>query len=103
MREVEDPEQMLPLVNALPAQTTILREPAADLTQRLVTHFRQEAEHDDEPAARVTLAASLNNLALRLRDLGRREEALTAAEEAVRHYRALAAARPDAFTPNLAL
>jgi tetratricopeptide (TPR) repeat protein len=48
------------------------------------------------------LAASLNNLANMLRALARREEALSAAEEAVRHYRALAAARPDAFTIQLA-
>jgi hypothetical protein len=45
---------------------------------------------------------SLNNLARRLSGLGRREEALAAADEAVRLYRALAAARPDAFTPDLA-
>jgi hypothetical protein len=37
-----------------------------------------------------------------LSDLGRREEALTAAEEAVRLRRALAAARPDAFGVDLA-
>ncbi|SNR87970.1 tetratricopeptide repeat protein, partial [Puniceibacterium sediminis] len=35
-------------------------------------------------------------------DLGRREDALGAAEEAVALYRDLAAARPEAFTPNLA-
>ena len=34
--------------------------------------------------------------------LGRREEALAAAEEAVRLYRALAEACPDAFTTHLA-
>jgi tetratricopeptide (TPR) repeat protein len=45
---------------------------------------------------------SFNNLASFLSALGRREEALVAAEEAVQLYRALAAARPDAFTPNLA-
>ena len=48
------------------------------------------------------LALSLNNLANVLNDLGRREEALAAAEEAVRHYRALAAARPDVFGVDLA-
>ena len=37
-----------------------------------------------------------------LSDLGRREEALKAAEEAVGPYRALAEARPDAFIPDLA-
>ena len=45
---------------------------------------------------------ALNNLASCLRDLGRREDALAAAEEAVDLCRALAAARPDAFTPDLA-
>jgi tetratricopeptide (TPR) repeat protein len=48
------------------------------------------------------LAMSLNNLASFLSDLGRREEALAAAEEAVRLRRTLAASRPDAFTPDLA-
>jgi tetratricopeptide (TPR) repeat protein len=38
-----------------------------------------------------------------LSDLGRREDALAAAEDAVRLYRALAAARPDAFTADLAM
>ena len=45
---------------------------------------------------------SLNNLANRLSDVGRREDALAAAEEAVALRRELARARPDAFTPNLA-
>jgi Tetratricopeptide repeat len=51
---------------------------------------------------RTDLARSLNNLALRLGDLGRREEALAASEEAVTIRRELAAARPDAFRPDLA-
>jgi tetratricopeptide (TPR) repeat protein len=50
----------------------------------------------------LDLALSLNNLANRLSDLGRREEALKVAEEAVGHYRALAEARPDAFNAELA-
>jgi tetratricopeptide (TPR) repeat protein len=45
---------------------------------------------------------SLCNLAVMLSALGRSEEALAAAEEAVRLRRSLAAARPDAFTPDLA-
>jgi tetratricopeptide (TPR) repeat protein len=102
MLEPRDPEQMLPLVFALPEQTTILREPAAELTQRLVSHFRELAARSDEPAASILLASLLNNLAVRLRDLGRREQALAAAEEAVGLRRPLAADRPDAFTPDLA-
>ena len=38
-----------------------------------------------------------------LSDLGRREEALAASQEAVDLYRQLAAARPDAFLPDLAM
>ena len=45
---------------------------------------------------------SLNNLSNRLADLGRREEALAAIQEAAGIYRELAAARPDAFRPDLA-
>ena len=54
-------------------------------------------------AFRPHLAASLNDLAIRLSALGRREPALTAAEEAVTIRRDLAAARPDAFRPDLAM
>src|SRR5258708_13645428 len=48
------------------------------------------------------LALSVNNLAARLSDPGRREEALAAATEAVTIRRDLARARPPGFTPNLA-
>jgi tetratricopeptide (TPR) repeat protein len=47
------------------------------------------------------LASSLNNLSLRLSNLGRREEALAAIEEAVTTYRALAAERPGVFRNDL--
>ncbi|HUK72004.1 MAG TPA: tetratricopeptide repeat protein [Streptosporangiaceae bacterium] len=53
-------------------------------------------------AFRPALAMSLNNLSLRLADLGRPEDALTAIDEAVTIRRELAAARPDAFRPGLA-
>jgi tetratricopeptide (TPR) repeat protein len=46
---------------------------------------------------------SLNNESTMLSELGRREDALTAIQEAVAIYRALAKARPDAFLPNLAM
>ena len=49
-----------------------------------------------------TSPASLNNLSIRLADLGRREEALDAIQQAVEIYRELAGARPDAFRPDLA-
>jgi tetratricopeptide (TPR) repeat protein len=100
--KIEDPEQLLPLVAALPEQTTILREPAAQLTRALADYFVEKAKEDDDPLSVIYSATLLNNLANRLSALGRREEALKAAEEAVGHYRALAEARPDAFIPDLA-
>ena len=45
---------------------------------------------------------SLNNLSNCLSELGRREDALKAIEEAVQLRRRLAADRPAAFTPDLA-
>ena len=45
---------------------------------------------------------SLTNLSNWLADLGRREDALAAIAEAAGIYRELAAARPDAFGPDLA-
>ena len=48
------------------------------------------------------LAGSLNNQSLRLADLGRREEALTATDQAVTAYRALAETRPAVFASRFA-
>ncbi len=53
----------------------------------------------DEP---VTKAGYFNNAATYLSALGRREEALAAAREAMELYRDLARSRPEAFTPYLA-
>ena len=50
-----------------------------------------------------TSQGSLNNQGNTLSDLGRREEALEATAEAVALYRQLAAQRPDAFLPDLAM
>ena len=49
------------------------------------------------------LAMSLNNLGMGFSDLGRREEALAAAHEALDIYQRLAQSRPDAFLPDLAM
>jgi tetratricopeptide (TPR) repeat protein len=100
---IGDPEQLAPLVFTLPPQTTVLREPAAELTRRLAAHFVDKVQTGDDPSAPIYASVLLNNLANRLSALGRREEALKAAEEAVRLYRALAEASPDIFLPDLAM
>jgi tetratricopeptide (TPR) repeat protein len=84
------------LTAALPApdRTLALRPFLADLYRaRLARTPREEPEE----RARV-----LNRLGFALSEMGRREEALQAAQEAVEIRRQLAAQHPDAFLPDLA-
>ena len=85
---------------ALPKQTLALRERAVEVDARLAEALRAPAADDMD--ARAERARVLSNLGVRLGELGRREDALAAADEAVRIYRQLAALRPDAFLPDLA-
>ncbi|MDD9945986.1 MAG: tetratricopeptide repeat protein [Myxococcales bacterium] len=78
--------------NLLPHQTVALREVKVWAYKQLRSRAASE-----ELAARY---AGL--LGIALNQIGRREEALSATQEAVRHYRGLAGARPDAFLPGLA-
>lgn len=57
------------------------------------------AESTDDPARR---ADRLTDLAISQANMGEHESALTAAQEAVMLYRALAARRPEVFAPHLA-
>jgi tetratricopeptide (TPR) repeat protein len=77
-----------------PDRTLALRPFLANFYRaRLARTLREEPEE----RARV-----LNNLGLALSEMGRREEALQAAQEAVEIRRRLAAQHPDAFLPDLA-
>jgi tetratricopeptide (TPR) repeat protein len=64
--------------------------------------YRELFEQNPD-AFRPDPARSLNNLANRLSELGRRLEALPPAEEAVKLYRELFGQNPDAFTRDLAI
>jgi Tetratricopeptide repeat len=75
-----------------PHPSLALAAPAAFALQRLAN-----ASADDNERA-----GWLVGLSSRLSELGRREEALDAIEEATGIYRQLAQARPDAFLPDLA-
>ena len=99
----DDLERLMSIANQMPEQTVILRERSTSILQRIVDIQRSMAIFLEEEALASVLAASLNDLANRLSELGRREAALAAAEEAAQLYRELAAARPDAFRPNLAM
>ena len=84
---------LLDAVNdALPLNTLCLREFASKIAAAMVS--RAEGEE------RCRLLVHLSN---RQSALGQREQALASIEEAVRLYRDLAAARPDALRPNLAV
>ncbi len=98
----DGPNLLMTVADALPQATVALRERAAGIDARIAEIYRMPADAGDE-AARPILASALNNLAVRLSALGRREEALARAEEATTLYRQLALARPDAFTPGLAM
>ncbi len=86
------PDLAVGMMDKIPEQTVALRELAVVITEQ-AAGVAGEAD---------VVALLKNNLGNRLSDLGRREEALAAADEAVSVYRRLAADRPDAFLPYLA-
>ncbi|MCG8356528.1 MAG: tetratricopeptide repeat protein, partial [Kiloniellales bacterium] len=89
----------------MPHQTVALREAAAAATSIYYHGLKAVAVAVAEPKpddVTQELARIATHLANRLSDLGRREEALTAAQEAVDIRRDLAQAQPDAFKPYLA-
>ncbi|MEA3274615.1 MAG: hypothetical protein U9Q81_04820, partial [Pseudomonadota bacterium] len=89
------------LIDHMPWQTVALRELAADVT---VSAYEALKDAEAEIAsAKEKLSRLANDLACRLSALGRREAALAAAQDAAELYRELAAQRPDAFRPDLAM
>ncbi|MFE5902176.1 hypothetical protein ACFQ67_32885, partial [Streptomyces sp. NPDC056488] len=89
------------LYNCLPYSSQRLARTAVHLAETLTSHYRTLAGANPD-AYLPDLAKALNNLSLRLGEVGRRAKALAAIEEAVRYYRALAEANPDAYLPDLA-
>ncbi|QTD96411.1 tetratricopeptide repeat protein [Streptomyces cyanogenus] len=86
---------------ALPYPSRILAPLALRLAGALAQANHRLAQ--DNPAAyEPELARSLSNLSIRLAEVGRRSEALTAAEDAVEIRRRLAADNPPAYEPDLA-
>jgi len=89
------------LAGQMPEHSVQLAALAATLTSQQVTLYRAGAI-DGQPDAADRLARSLNNLSVRLGDLGQWQDALAVSEEAVAAYRELAAASPDRYRPDLA-
>ncbi|MGQ3045730.1 MAG: tetratricopeptide repeat protein [Niveispirillum sp.] len=93
-------EHALKLARLLPEYTTELREIAALVEQRLV---EVPLPADAPLEALLFKAGHLNNLSIRLSNLGQLELALAAVEEAVAIQRAIAQKQPDSFMPDLAM
>ncbi|MEN9374370.1 MAG: hypothetical protein RIR79_1922 [Pseudomonadota bacterium] len=79
----------------VPMDSVALRDIQLEIAQR-----RLELKGNELTPSR---AGALNNVATALSKLGKREEALAAAQEAVSIRRTLAATRPDVFNPDLAM
>jgi tetratricopeptide (TPR) repeat protein len=97
--QADDSALLAQIEGAMPTETLVLREKAAEVGQLLIDRLKRLPA--DSEQTRSELARLSNNLGVQLSALGRREEALAQAEEAVRLYRQLAQARPDAFLPGL--
>jgi tetratricopeptide (TPR) repeat protein len=89
---------LIAMSREIPRSTQVHAELATNLAARIVDDIQTDSERDDG-----TLAGWLSDLSVRLGALGRREEALTAIEDAVTIRRRLAEARPDASLPDLAM
>jgi len=88
--------------SAMPMKTIILRKKALEVNDLLVKRLATLSRKNSNEDILSEQARLLNNLANCLKAVGRRDEALNKAQEAVRIYQQLAKARPDAFLPGLA-
>jgi tetratricopeptide (TPR) repeat protein len=106
-----DEDALAEIATHLPAQSLSLMDLSLRVAERRVGLARAQliaiaadsaAPTELHRAALGNVANCFGSLGVRLSKLGRREEALAASQEAVDLYRQLAAARPDAFLPELA-
>jgi tetratricopeptide (TPR) repeat protein/nucleoside phosphorylase len=82
----------------MPASTVSLRRVAEWVSRTLLS----ELKVSEDERILAERAQRQNDLGIRLSELGRREEALLATQEAVDVYRALVLRNPEAFQPGLA-
>jgi tetratricopeptide (TPR) repeat protein len=87
--------------SGFPVTSLELAQLATDLNAKCLA-LLSATENLPEPL-QAERARLFNNHSVRLSDIGQREAALEAAREASDIYRQLAAARPDAFLPDLAM
>ncbi|MDQ2709438.1 MAG: tetratricopeptide repeat protein, partial [Actinomycetota bacterium] len=89
------------LSDVLPRSSMLLAPTSLRIAECLVIKLRDAAT--DRDAYLPNLAGSVHNLAVRLAEVGRRAEGLTAAQEAVDLRRELLESNRDAYLPNLAM
>jgi tetratricopeptide (TPR) repeat protein len=92
---------LMQIAGSMPEHTLALRERAAAVEEAITRAL--SAPQADHPGLTANRAAALDNWSVRLSELGRREDALAAVEEAVLLYRTLAAQHPDTFRLDLAM
>ena len=90
------------LYDAMPRFSLLLGPTITKVAESLVT-LQRAATETDRDAYLPALAGSVNNLAIRLGEVGRRAEGLAAATEAVDLRRELAELNRDAYLPALAM
>lgn len=91
------------LSNVMPAKTVVLSELADSVATRRVDAARSSViDEDVSEEGRAKLARALHSRGNTLANLGRREEAREATEEAVAITRRLASTRPETFEQHLA-
>ena len=97
-----DVQALHDLNDGLPRFSLLLGRTTLKITSAMVRRLR-EAATGNRDAYLPDLAASVNNLDVRLGEAGRRAEGLAAAQEAVDLHRELAAGNRDAYLPGLAM
>ena len=103
--EIKDPEVLTPLASALPEETLVLREIAAEITGRLAKAYGAVLADGEEVSLQAVYRAMAwsGNHAVRLSDTGDREAALVAAEWATQLARSLFELDADTFRDDLAM
>ncbi|MEU7750606.1 tetratricopeptide repeat protein, partial [Micromonospora sp. NPDC049171] len=97
LAQVEELDALLHRLGFATTRTQV----AVAVGQRLVAATRTDAARDEVSQDRY--ARALNNLSVRLGEVGRRDEGLTAIEEAVTIRRRLAETNPAGYLPDLAM
>ena len=99
----DDLDALSSLSDSMPQHTVELRATAVDLSTAIVKLARSRVHASKDPQIKARLAQSLNNLSNRLGDIGQREAALAAIDEATDICRTLSANGPHDFGAVLAM